>query len=247
MFYVQHAVFLGSEATKIDQQAEMPRPRYSQYDLFIAKLAAESSSAAEVARKFAQLAAGEGWQGIPSERTVRRRALGFQKRLARLGTQAQNRRFSWPESMMSVTLPWEASRAALDLLRYRDEHSLDLPTNREARFFWRIRQASPAIEDARASTLAALLAVAEFFMEIDDTAVVQLDWLQWALAYQPWLNPEAAAAYERATFRGLDPVEADPIPAGATYTFEDLARNFPAFVVIRSRSSDEEQGDGQAW
>ena len=225
----------------------MPRPRFSQYDVIIAKLAAESSSAAEVARTFAQLAAGEGWQDIPSERTVRRRALDFQKRLARLGTQAQNRRFSWPESMMTVTVPWEASRAALDLLKYRDENSLQLPTNREARFFWRIRQASPAIDDARASTLAALLAVAEFFMEIDDTAVVQLDWLMWGLAYQPWLSPEAAAAYERATFRGLDPVEADPIPAGATYTFNDFARNFPEFVVIRSRSGDEEQGDGQAW
>jgi hypothetical protein len=247
MFYAQQATFSGSEASKIDQQAEMPRPRYSRYDVMIAKLAAESTSAAEVARTFAQLAAGEGWQDIPSERTVRRRALEFQKRLPRLGTPAQNWRFSWPDSMLSVTLPWEASRAALDLLKYRDEHGLDLPTNREAKFFWHIRQASPTIDDAHASTRAALLAVVEFFMEVDRTAVVQLDWLMWALAYQPWLSPEGAAAYERATFRGLDPIEADPIPAEATYTFEDLVRNFPAFVVIRSRSPDEELDDDEAW
>jgi hypothetical protein len=225
----------------------MPRARLSQYDLAIAKLAGESTSAAEVARRFMQLVAGQPWRDVPSERTVRRRALEFQKRLARLGTQAQNRRFSWPESMLSGTVPWEASRAALDLLKYRDEHSRDLPTNREARFFWRIRQASPALDDGRASTLAALLAVVEFFTEIDETAVVQLDWLQWVLAYQPWLSPERAAGYEWATTRGLDPVEADPIPAEATYTFEDFVWIFPDFVVIRSRSSDEEQRDEQAW
>ena len=81
----------------------------------------------------------------------------------------------------------------------------------------------------------------------NQAVVMRMDWLRWALAYQPWLSPEAATAYERATFRGLDPVEADPIPAGATYTFNDFARNLSAFVVIRSRSSDEEQGDDEAW
>ena len=84
-----------------------------------------------------------------------------------------------------------ARRQLPQSLKYRDEQGLGQPTNREARFFWRIRQASPAIEDSRASTLAALLAVAEFFMEINPTAVMRLDWLKWALAYQPWLSSEA--------------------------------------------------------
>jgi hypothetical protein len=86
----------------------------------------------------------------------------------------------------------------------------------------------------------------ELFMEIDRSAIVEVDWLQWVLAYQPWLGTEAAAAYQQATSRGLDPIEADPIPAGATWTFEDFARNFQDFVVIRSRPV-EEQDDDEAW
>ena len=224
----------------------MPRARLNQYDVAIAKLAAESSSAAEVARKFAQLAAEQGWRDVPSERTVRRRALEFQKRLAQ-PSHAQNRRFDWPESMMSSTLPWEASRAALDLLKYRDEQGLGRPTNREAKFFWRIRQASPAIEDSRASTLAALLAVAEFFMEINPTAVMRLDWLKWALAYQPWLSSEAAATYEQATTRERDAIPANPIPEDAPpLTFETFAKNFVGVGIDTFAPGDEEQGNGQA-
>ena len=233
-------------ATTISQTAEMPRARSSHYDLVIAQLAAEATSAAEAARDFAHLAAQRGWRDTPSERTVRRRAVDFRKRALRTGSFGQDRFFSWPESMMSRGVPWEASRAALDLIRYRSERGLAVPTNREAKFFWHVRQASPGIDVARASTLAALLAVVELFMEIDQSAVVEVEWLQWVLAYQPWLGPEATAAYERATSRGLDPIWADPIPAGATWTFEDFARNFQDFVVIRSRPV-EEQDDDEAW
>ena len=86
----------------------------------------------------------------------------------------------------------------------------------------------------------------EFYLEIDDTAVVHLEWLMSVLAYQPWASRNAATAYERATFRGFDAVEADPISADATYTFEDFARNFPEFVLVRFRPV-EEQDDGEAW
>jgi hypothetical protein len=223
----------------------MSRARLNQYDVVIAKLAAESASAAEAARRFVSLAAGEQWRDVPSERTVRRRALEFQKRLAQ-SIKVRNRPFGWPESMMSGALPSEASRAALDLLKHRSENGLDLPTNREARFFWRIRQASPAIEDRRASTFAGLLAAVEFYLEIDETAVVHFEWIQSALAYQPWLSPEAATVYERAIYRGLDPIEANPIPAETRYTFEAFARSFADYVVVRSER-DEERADEQAW
>ena len=51
--------------------------------------------------------------------------------------------FSWPEAMIDGSLPWEATRAALDLLAWTEEHELSPPTTAIAKWFWRATLALP--------------------------------------------------------------------------------------------------------
>lgn len=49
--------------------------------------------------------------------------------------------FAWPESMEAGALPWEASRAAMDLLVFLGAEFT--PTNRDVLWFWRLTLAAP--------------------------------------------------------------------------------------------------------
>lgn len=76
--------------------------------------ATSSVSQKEIVRRLERQATQEGRTDAPSLRTVRRYLHGFAGLSA--AEHEQYAYFHWPESMESRALPWEASRAALDLL-----------------------------------------------------------------------------------------------------------------------------------
>ena len=82
---------------------------------------------------------------VPSQRTISRirkeewPQLGEKDR-ARYGL------FYWPESMEHGALRWEASEAALELLRQGEKllNSAWQPSIKAVQFFWHVTQAAPA-------------------------------------------------------------------------------------------------------
>src|SRR5207244_3214125 len=76
---------------------------------------------------------------VPSDRAIRRIVTEFPPE-----ERQPYKFFSWPTSMESGALPWEASRACLDLLRYLNEQGRKPPLNSLAQAFWYITLAAPA-------------------------------------------------------------------------------------------------------
>ncbi len=77
---------------------------------------------------------------VPDERTIRKEL----KKLPRLElaeTDALSR-CKWPESFLKGLLPWEASRAALDLLDLTAKRKWPRPTIEQTKWFWRLTLAS---------------------------------------------------------------------------------------------------------
>src|SRR6266542_162514 len=97
----------------------MPMPKFTKYDRLIMELAAEYPRAADVWRQFQSKADEEEWSDIPGERTVKRRVDEFHK--LQPAEKREYSRFRWPQTMIDGALPWEASRAGLDLLRYYED------------------------------------------------------------------------------------------------------------------------------
>src|SRR5262249_8837068 len=95
---------------------------------------------------------------VPGQRTVARLIKDFER--LSLEEQQQYEFFSWPRSMLGGSLPWDASKAALDLLRYHAESRLDndLPTVREVKWFCRVTQARPDTDIERRVWISELLA-----------------------------------------------------------------------------------------
>lgn len=135
------------------------------------------------------------WPGLPEE----------ERRLYR--------ELSWPESFERGDLPWEASQAALELLRvwawpppmletmFEPEalQSLGLsyptarPSIRLARWFWRLTQAAPDADASERRKIAEWLEAAEVLRSEPADRAVEA-WLQ----YAPWRSAGASAAYEKA-------------------------------------------------
>jgi hypothetical protein len=159
----------------------MPRPKTGTYWAHrVQTLASDGLRAPAIARRLA----GEGRPNYPTERTVRRlieeyAALPDHLRL-------EQALFRWPASMDSGALPWEAGRAALELLRFCDEHGLPLPTNSQATWFWRLRLTSPARDATDLHQAATLLALGEGAPES----------LQWDLAYDGAPRPSEVVGEE---------------------------------------------------
>jgi hypothetical protein len=159
----------------------MPRPKTDTYWVQrVQTLAADGLRAPAIARRLA----GEGRPNYPTERTVRRlideyAALPDHLRL-------EQALFRWPASMDSGALPWEASRAALELLRHCDEHGLPPPTNHQATWFWRLRLAAPSRDATNLHQAATLLALGAGAPES----------LQWDLAYDGDPRPSEVVGEE---------------------------------------------------
>ena len=102
--------------------------------------------------------------------------------------------FAWPGSMENGALPWEASRAVLDLLRYRTEIELVPPTIREAQWFWRVTLAIPDAPIEKRQKIAMRIAIHEIAFNPSPQTFTAI---QWEMAYQPWRLAKDQQAYDR--------------------------------------------------
>src|SRR5437870_9072922 len=98
---------------------QMPRPKTDHRWIQLIKQLCvnnERMTARAIARR---LQAEPDGQNAPSERTVSRLIEEFESSQE---SKLPYKYFCWPGSMESGALPWEASRACLDLLRYFTDH-----------------------------------------------------------------------------------------------------------------------------
>jgi hypothetical protein len=159
---------------------------------------------------------------IPDQRTVRR----IMKHFRELPETEQRTyaSFQWPQSMESKDLPWEASAAALELLRHEvierpsalpvaDKGFFRAPTNHTALWFWRITLAAPDAPIEFRARLARDFQVEERYVEdrrrlglpMDKESANHLrEQVRWEIAYRIW-DPKNKEAYERAQESGLIP------------------------------------------
>lgn len=177
----------------------MPRPRIDEfYEERIATLAEEGYRPAGITRLLEIEAKEEGRQDWPSPRTVQHRYDQHSKSSEEDKRQAALVR--WPQSMGNADLPWEASAAVLDLLRYRDENGLGRPKVRLAKWFWRITLAHPDSETVNRAAYAAFLAAWELVEggSKKGTSAFDLEALELFLAYRPLQDESNAIAYKLA-------------------------------------------------
>ncbi len=128
---------------------------------------------------------------VPSDRAIRRIMSEFKAAPGK--ERLPYRLFAWPESMELGALPWEASRAALDLLRLRNDERLGPPLIREALWFWHVTQAAPDAPLGTRKDLAAYLTTREIRNLPARNAHVER-----LIMYQPWKGDAEAKAFEKA-------------------------------------------------
>lgn len=176
-------------------------------------------SAGEILIALRARAKREGSQEkFPTERTIARIKKEYLSR--KLEERLPYKYFSWPESMESEALPWEASRPCLDLLCWLRENGVELrPTIGAITWFWRVTQAAPdapigvrwgmgfiasglgrtqgGAEDATTTQI-----MEKFRKErkLEDRRRVEA-----ALIYRPWFSPSNSRAYNRAIRKGKIP------------------------------------------
>jgi hypothetical protein len=139
--------------------------------------------------------------------------------------QRQQALFRWPAGIEKGALPWEASAAALELLRWRDELPANIgggrPTIREVKWFYRLRLAAPSLPIGEASARAQQLAFGEYADVVNTSAKVDVGLLDLRLAYRPWESPEHQAAWVKAAERHGQ-TEASFAVIAATGSLDDL-------------------------
>lgn len=140
---------------------------------------------------------------VPSARTVARYVR--EHRNADEKDRLPYRVFSWPQSMEAGSLPWEAARACLDLLRYRTDRGMAAPLVRECQAFWRITQAVPDAPEEKRVYFALIITLNEM---LTDASPQVLTAIEWRLAYQPWRSEEDKEAFSALPeeWRKLPPV-----------------------------------------
>jgi hypothetical protein len=102
--------------------------------------------------------------------------------------------FKFPESMQAAVLPWEASRACLDLLAWQYKENRDRPLVGLAQCFWQITQAAPDADIQTRLEISSKLRLSE----IIGCSGEFLRGLEWFLAYAPWRNERNKVEYEKA-------------------------------------------------
>ena len=128
---------------------------------------------------------------VPSDRAIRRVMSEFKS--APKEERLPYVRFAWPESMELGALPWEASRAALDLLRACDEAGLGVPLIKEVLWFWRVTQAVPGAPLNIRKDLAIWCAHGEEL----GVSVSKYLYLEKLLMYQPWKGEVEDLAFKK--------------------------------------------------
>ncbi len=135
---------------------------------------------------------------LPSERSIARIKRGY------VGKDPEERRLyrwvSWPEDMLSGELPWESSRAVLDLLSYFRECGYQKPTIQNTLWFWRITLAAPDLAIEKRFDLGFRCARMSL---APDSSIFR--GLEGYLAIAPWRSKKASALYDKLTRSGAVP------------------------------------------
>ena len=152
----------------------------------------EGRSAAKIEKKLAEDAAKEGRSDYPSMRSIGR-ILRMHRNMSER-ERAIYREFHWPQSMMTGLVPWEASRLALDLLKFYLLEWKLRPTVEEVIWYWRVYLASPQSPPER------LRAIASLTRSNLADIVTMPDWADWdwSLAFEPWLDDSRREVYDQA-------------------------------------------------
>ena len=136
----------------------MPRPlTHPDWQHRVCELAEQHVNPAEIARRLKSEAVNSGRDDCPKERTVRRI---YKVHMAKgQGDRRQYAGFRWPESMQDAGIPWEASKAILNLLqRHRANFGFgSRPPIGFAKWFWRVTVAAPELDLDRQARIAAFL------------------------------------------------------------------------------------------
>lgn len=163
----------------------MPQPKTDVYWIArISALAEDGWKPPKIAQILEAEAKELGKDDPPAPRTVQRYYEDHKK--LSLDERRQRGLFHWPDSMVKGALGWTASRSALDLLRIRGSSGGPRPTNREARWFAYLRDASSTLPDEDANRWATALAANEFARALGNNSRVEILGMEWYLAFQPW-------------------------------------------------------------
>lgn len=127
-------------------------------------------SARAMAKRLEKEAEAKKRDDSPSERWVRKEQVAFRSR--QLEERIPYRQFTWPESMGAPDLPWEASAAALELLREHHKRNFPRPVLALVQWFWRVTMAVPALSFGRRFELATFL----HGCEVGGAAVSPVSW-----------------------------------------------------------------------
>ena len=106
--------------------------------------------AGRIQRQLEQIGQMEGRVDAPKDRWVGNELRKLSGDPDWLQKEKEYRLFRWPESMESGLLPWEASRTLLDFINRNGragELGTERPTNRLAKWFWRIYQVAQPLGD----------------------------------------------------------------------------------------------------
>jgi hypothetical protein len=208
----------------------MPRAKTDSYWVErVSELAEDGLSVRAITEKLEAEAKQLGRKDFPSEHTVRRIRDAYDTLEPHVREQQQ--RLRWPQSFKATgEFTWDAVRSALDLLQYCDRMGLPRPTVRKAKWFWRLRQASPSMPDEQANRYANSLASAEY-LQIAGFKSQVTEAAQWQLAYQPWLDDEHRQIFESSP-RAVDlpdflvvGTHTELTRAAATLVSENIKRN----------------------
>jgi len=126
---------------------------------------------AEMGRRLEGIGAEKGRNDWPSDRTMRTlrakwKAPTFDEE------RRQYRYLHWPETFERGDLPWEASAAALELLREHHKRKFPRPMLALVRWFCRVKMAAPTLSFEEQSALAAHL----YGCEVGGAFVYPISW-----------------------------------------------------------------------
>ncbi len=135
---------------------------------------------------------------VPSDRAIRRIMVEFK---AAPDTERQPYTyFAWPTAMESGAIPWEASRALLDWLKFRVMGGRNQPPlNRQAAWFWRVTQALPEAPIEKRDMLSYFYTLIDAFESDTARREESRAHFQWEdLVFQGWRSADAKKEYESA-------------------------------------------------
>ena len=193
----------------------MPRPKTDQrwrdaIRNFTANEPALSSSA--IHTRLAEMAAKQGRDDCPSERTIRRILNEFPGLPQE--QQIEYSHLAWPRVAEQGAMPWEASRAVLALLGFCRVRFADYrPTVHLGKWFWRTTLAAPDLDADRRFGIALDLATLDAGQPADtwtgglvETPSEHRLRIEEYLAYAPWQSEDSGRAY-RLGHGGLEPYD----------------------------------------